>query len=246
MRRIPFILMCTVAASARAHAEYVLTVYAGTSASARSDLRVRQSTTDSDATFGDVGWEPRAFEDAPYYGVSFAWYPRAGTHWNASFDFTHYKMYLSTADIVHVQGRWNGALVDEHGPVSARISTFEISHGVNLAAVNLGWRWPVAAPGGFLSRVAPEVGAGLAGYFPHAEGSINGVPGDADYHLSGTGYQVFAGAEYRFSPRIGMVVRVKFDEGALDMTLSPQTRMETRTETFHGLAGLAVHWGDQP
>jgi hypothetical protein len=246
MRRISFFLISTAALSVPTYAEWVLALYTGTSHSARSDLRVRQSATGSDAIFRDVNWEPRPFDDAPYYGISLAWYPRDDPQWNASFDFTHYKMYLQTDDSAEVQGQWNGSPVDTRAPVDARISSFEISHGVNLSALNVGWRGSAAAQHGFLSRVTPEAGAGLVGYLPHAEGSINGVSSEADYHLSGSGYQAFAGAEYRVSPRIGVLVRVKFDVGRLDMTLSPQTRIETRSETLHGLAGVALHWGHQP
>src|SRR5689334_15361146 len=145
MRRNPLILLTACVLSTSAHAELVRTLYTGTSHSARSDLRVRQSSSDGDATFRDVGWEPRPFEDAPYYGVSLAWYPRVQDRWNTSFDFTHYQMYLKTQDTVLVQGRWNGESVDEHAPVDARISSLEISHGVNLTALNLGWRWAAAA-----------------------------------------------------------------------------------------------------
>lgn len=236
------LLLALAIGSQAANAEVVLTLYTGVSSTRRSDLHISQSSTSSDATFENVSWEARPFEDAPYYGLAVAWYPAPHARWGGGFDFTHYKMYADTAESLPVHGRWNGAPVDEVAPLGLRIQDLDISHGVNLMALNLIRRWSYPRRAGFLSRVEPEIGVGLAGYGPHAEGSINSLSSSANYQWAGGGYQLFAGREYRFTPHLGAMLNLKFDAGKLDIHLQPDARLETHTRTWHTIGGLVVHF----
>jgi len=211
------LVLCALASSA-AQAEWVLTLYTGTSRTGNSNLRVQQDTTGSDATFEGIHWEARPFEDAPYYGVSLSYFPASRPLWGGGFDFTHYKMYADNNPAVPVKD-------------------LEISHGVNLMALNVVRRWLPAE-----SSVEAIVGAGAGGYAPHAEGVINDVSVAGDYQWGGMAYQVFAGGEYRFSKRVGVLLEAKFDAGKLDIDLDAGTRLETHTRTVHVIGGLSVHF----
>lgn len=226
-----------------AHAELIVSVYTGTSHTWASDLRIRQSASGSDATFQDVHWQAHPFRPAPYYGVRISYFPETQPRFGGTFDFTHYKMYADTDRTLWVRGVWNGSPVNQSAAMSTRIQSFEISHGVNLTSLNAQYRWPSSfnANGG-TSHWEPHVGAGVVGYFPHAEGSINGVPSSANYPFAGFGGQVFAGTEYRLHKYVGLLVETKFDAGRLDIGLNPATQAETDTRTLHILGGVALHF----
>lgn len=222
-------------------AEWVVSVYTGISHTRSSDLRVRQPASGSAAEFRDVHWEARPFEAAPYYGVRISYFPERAPRLGGGLDFTHYKMYAQTDRVAAVRGTWAGSPVDERVPMSTRVQRYEVSHGVNLTALNLQYRW-VASDGVAHGRWLPHTGVGLAAYFPHAEGMISDVPADGNYQLAGFGYQLFAGTEYRLSRRVGLLVEVKFDSGKLDIDLDPGIRAQTNPRTLHALAGLSLHF----
>jgi lipid A oxidase len=225
-----------------AQAEVLLTLYTGVSSTRNTDLRISQPFTDSDATFESVSWRARPFEDAPYYGIAIAIFPGPPARLGGSFDFTHYKMYADTSESLRVHGRWNGSPVDEIAPLDTRIQNLEISHGVNLMTLNLLRRWSYPESRGLLSRFEPQIGVGLGGYGPRAEGSINGISSGADYHWAGEGFQLFAGGEYRFTRHLGIALNAKFDAGKLDIHLQPDARLQTHTRTLHAIGGLTVHF----
>jgi hypothetical protein len=233
-----------IAAIPAGHAQMAVSVYAGISNTRSSDLHIAQPETLSDATFSPVTWKGKPFEDAPYYGLRVTYVPPRLSRVGISLDFTHYKMYARTDRNASVNGSWNGAPVDTYDPIQARVSSLEISHGVNLTALDIEY-YPMKVPGISLSnRWLPYVGAGLVAYVPHAEGAINGLPGSADYQLAGWGYQLLAGTRYRVSRRLSLLVEAKFDAGSLEIDMTPRTRIDTDTRTAHLLVGLT--WGHSP
>jgi len=226
-----------------ARAETIVSLYTGTSHTHSSDLRLRQPGTQSDAEFQGVHWQARPFEDAPYYGVRISYFPTGRQQLGASLDFTHYKLYAEAERVLAVRGEWNGAPVDDVSAMRARVSDFEISHGVNLTSLNVQYRWGAergTSPAG--TRWQPHVGTGIVTYLPHAEGTVNGIAASGDYQLAGFGYQLFAGTEYLLSGRLSLLVETKFDAGHLDIDLDRATRAETRVRTLHALAGIALHF----
>lgn len=198
--------------------------------------------SNSDVTFDRLHWQARPFEDAPYYGLSFAYFPSDSARWGGSFDYTHYKMYAETDRQTRVQGQWNGVPVDESALVNSRIGALEISHGVNLVSLNAARRGSLPQTTGMLSRVTPLLGAGVVAYGPHAEASINGVSSGAGYRYAGAGFQVFASGEYRLSRHVGLLIQTKFDAGTLNIDLKPEAHLETRTQTAHLIGGFSLHF----
>jgi hypothetical protein len=242
-RALSVLLILLLVIPSAAHPEFVVSAYTGTSHTWASDLQIRQSTSASDADFQDVHWAAHPFREAPYYGIRVSYFPRDAPGLGGTFDFTHYKMYAETDRAVRIRGTWNGSPINQSALMNKRIQNFEISHGVNLTSLNVQYRWKGAFSfGGGTSRWEPHVGAGLVGYLPHAEGSINGVPSSANYPFGGLGGQIFAGTEYRLCRHIGLFAETKFDAGRLDISLVPATRAETNVRTLHAVAGLALHF----
>jgi hypothetical protein len=93
-----------VAASMTASAETTISGYLGDSWTRSSDLRVSQSATDSDATFQGVSWDSKSFQAPPYYGLRFTQFFESYPLWGIAFDFTHYKIYARTGDVVAFRG----------------------------------------------------------------------------------------------------------------------------------------------
>src|SRR5438105_14805297 len=83
------VVICSVAA----YAQTSISVYTGTSYTRHSDLRIEQSSSNTDATFRDVNWDARPFAQAPYYGIRLSRFSNRWPHLGISFDYTHYKIY---------------------------------------------------------------------------------------------------------------------------------------------------------
>jgi opacity protein-like surface antigen len=233
--KIVLIVALTLGIGSAARAEVIVSLYTGTSHTRASNLRIEQPSTATDVEIGGVHWEPRPFEDAPYYGIRVGYFPDSAARLGGGIDFTHYKMYADTDRMVAVRGTWNGVPINQRDPMSARVQNLEISHGVNLTALNLNYRWPG-------ERWQPYVGGGLTGYWPHAEGLINDTSVGGDYQFAGHGFQLLAGAQYGILKHVSLFAETKFDRGRLEIDLDPNVRVTTRTRTLHAIAGIAMHF----
>lgn len=217
---------------AAARAEIALSAYTGSSYTRRSDLHLEQAAIGTDATFGQVRWAPRPFSPAPYYGLRVSWFPTSAARFGASFDFTHYKAYARTGRAVPVRGAWRGEPVSAEEPMDVRVQQFEVSHGVNLAALSLVYRqaW---------GRWRPYGGAGVGLYFPHAEATLGPDFTSADYQAGGVGFQLLAGVEYAVARHWSAFLELKFDAGELDLDFEDGMRASTDLRTLHAVAGIA-------
>jgi hypothetical protein len=226
--------------SLEARAEWVVSAYTGVSHTFPTDLRVRQSSTGSDATFDGVSWAPHPFtQGAPYYGLRLSYFPSDSLHAGTMIDFTHYKMYAETADELHVHGTWNGVAVNEVTSLGARVQRLQVSHGVNLTSLDAEYRWGSTLAQGTWETHA---GGGLLVYLPHSEGTIDQVGVSNDYQYGGVGGQIFGGTEYGLSRHIALSMEGKFDAGSLDLTLDPSTRIDLQVRTAHLIGGVAFHF----
>ena len=224
---------------ATARAQTSVSVYTGTSFTRRSDLRVRQPATNSDATFRGVSWAARPFSQAPYYGYRLTHYFGAG-RLGFSLDYTHYKIYARTGRVVPVSGVWGGAAVNESARMDERVQDFNISHGVNMATGNVLYRWKGRPDAKFPEgRLQPYVGAGAGLYIPHSESTINNRATRGRYQTSGLGPQVLGGLQYGLSRRVGAFVEAKFNAGTAKVDTAGRGRAQTGLRTLHTLAGLS-------
>ncbi len=242
--KISFILAAISCVAATAGAETSISVYSGTSDTADSNLRIREPSSNSDATFHGVSWQAQPFDDSPYYGIRLTYFHTDSARWGASLDFTHYKIIGETDRTLPVDGLWNGATVRETAPMNLRVQHFEVSHGLNLVALNAIYRWPLGRGAALPeARWQPYVGAGLVTYVPHAEAEINGHPASAGYQFGGFGYQVLGGLECRLWQHVSVFAEFKLDGGSLDLDFQAGTHARTSVQTFHALAGVTYSMG---
>jgi hypothetical protein len=236
------IAIATLCLCGVARAEWVLSASLGTSDTFNSDLHIDQKGSNSAAVFRGVHWASGTFHQAPYYAVRLSYFPHRGARLGTTLDFTHYKMYAETERVLPVQGVWLGVPINTSAPMNARVQSWEFAHGVNMAAVNVQYRWASADAQDAAWHWEPHLGIGLASYWPHAEGLVNETYTSLDYQFAGLGGQVFAGAEYRMGRVLGLAVETKFNAGELDVALDPQTRVWTEVRTAHALGGLVLHF----
>jgi lipid A oxidase len=220
-------------------AETLFSAYTGSSYTRDSDLRLTQPGAGTDLTLRDVRWDAHPFKPAPYYGLRVTHFYDRDPHWGAAIDYTHYKMYAKTDRVVGTDGTLRGVPVSAPLPMNQVVQRFEISHGVNVLSLDGIYRWldlGIAA-----GRLQPYVGAGLAYYRPHAENTVGGVPFESGYEASGFGYQLFAGAQYWITERIGLFAETKFNSGTAKVDIAGG-RAETPLRTFHAVAGISYRF----
>jgi lipid A oxidase len=226
---------CVLVLQAPLAAETLFSAYTGTSYTRSSDLRLAQPGLASDFTLRDVHWDAHPFKPAPYYGLRVTHFYDRSPNWGAAIDYTHYKIYANTDRVVSADGTVRGVPIAAAVPMNQLVQRFEISHGVNVLSLNGIYRWLDA--GIAAGRLQPYVGAGLAYYVPHAENTVGGVPFEGGYKTSGFGYQLFAGAQYWMTERVGLFAETKFNSGTAKVDIAGG-RAETPLRTFHVVAGI--------
>lgn len=233
-----FFLVAIAAASRLAYAETTVSGYLGNAWTRSSDLTITQAVTNSDATFQGVDWESRSFESPPYYGLRLAWFIEPYPSWGVALDFTHYKVYARTGDVVRVNGRWNGSPVDESAPLENRVQSFSISHGVNYVGLLGLYRFRLDPSEAFPhGRLQPYVGIGPVYYINHPESTVNGLHSEG-YESDGWGYQAVAGLRYMVTNRWSLFGEVKFSDGRADVDVAGDGSATTSLRTVHAVFGV--------
>lgn len=237
-----FSLLALVAAGTPAcFAETTGSFYLGASHTANSDVRISQPGTGSDATFHNVSWDSESFTNPVYYGIRVSHFYEDSPDWGIGFDYTHDKVYAKTAQVVHVDGTWNGAPVNESAPMNQRVQSFSISHGVNIVALNAYHRWMSRTNDSLLClRCQPYVGAGLTYYVLHPENTVNGQSNAEGFTGSGFGYQLLGGLHFGITQTVGVFIETKFNSGKVKVNTAGGGRGETTLNSTQLLAGVSM------
>src|SRR5437867_7444206 len=227
-----------IIAAATASAETLISGYLGDSWTRSSDLRVSQSTTDSDATFQGVHWDSKSFAAPLHYDLRVTYFLEAYPAWGIALDFTRYKIYAPTGDPVPVRGRWNGVSVDESAPLDERVQRFSISHGVNYVGPLIVYRLNLFESTAFRNgRLQPYVGVGPIYYIDHPESTVNGLAVER-YEGSGWGWQALAGLRYRLTEHWSAFGALKYDQGRARVSVAGDGSADTRLRTGHAIFGI--------
>ena len=206
---IPVVLTATVTSGWNAaKADVSFALYLGASQTRASDLHVVQRGRGNDATLRGVSWPGFPFRFEPYYGFRL-------TYWNAShpqtqyvLDFTHYKIYGKTEDVVEQQGTWRGVAFHDTAPAQNRVQSFEMTHGLNMLGAGILQQFTASTDG-------PYAGGGPVLYFPHSENRVDGVAGGDRFDFGGFGFQLH-GTRARMRRRFAAVFRIQAQRGEAD------------------------------
>ena len=222
-------------------ADTSLSLYTGSSFTLSSDIHVQQPATGTDATFKGVTWDAKPFKNPPYYGIRLSHFFERFPRWGLGLDFTHYKIFAETDRVVPVSGTFNGMPVNESAPLNQRVQKFNVTHGVNLIALNTIYRWSFLPTESFTQgRLQPYAGVGLVYFLLHPENTVNNKNNNESYQGSGFGYQVLGGLHYGLTRNIGLFAETKFSSGEARVDTADQGRAETTLHTFHLLAGISL------
>lgn len=230
--------MACVAGSA--FAETTVMVYLGKSFTSKSDVHIRQPGTGTDATFRNVSWDSKSFEMPVYYGIRVNHFFEEQPNLGIGLEFTHDKAYARTGQVVHVDGTWNGAPVNEDARMDQRVQSFSMSHGLNILALNGYYREMYQMDNSFPNgRWQPYVGAGVAYYVLHAENTVSGQSNDERYKGAGFGYQVLGGLKYGITPTVGVFAEAKYNSGKVEVDTAGGGRGETDLKSSQLLTGVS-------
>lgn len=222
-------------------AETTASFYLGSSRTGNSDVRISQPGSGSDATFRSVSWDSESFKAPFYYGIRVTHFPDDRPEWGVGLDFTHDKVYARTSGVVHVDGTWNGAPVNEDAPMNQRVQTYGMSHGVNILGLSIYRRWMHQTSGAFLSeRWQPYAGAGLTYYVLHPENTVNGQHNSEGFEGGGFGYQLLGGLQYGVTQTVGVFIEAKYNSGRVEVGTAGGGRGETELKSSQLLAGVSV------
>ncbi len=209
-------------------ASVVLSFYIGASQTRPSDLHVEQPSRGNDATVRKVRWLGYPFRFEPYYGIRLSYTPPGAPQTSIALDFTHYKIYARTQDVVSQSGTWHGTALDESSAMSNRVQSIEMTHGLNMLGLSVFQQLST-------SREGVYVGGGPVIYVPHTESRIDGLM-HGNYGFGGWGFQTHAGLRTCIDDR-PVFGELKYNEGHPNVAIS-QGSAQMTLQTIQELAGL--------
>jgi hypothetical protein len=213
-----------------ARAEIRIAFYLGASQTKPSDLHVRQADRNNDATFHRVRWLAYAFRFSPYYGLRMIYTPPGHPMTRFALDFTHYKIYGQTEDVVTETGTWHGTAFEDAAPMRRRVQSFEITHGLNMLGL-MAMQQLSSSPDGLY------IGVGPVTYVPHSENRVDGIAGGDRYEFGGGfGVQTALGAQSCVANR-RVFAEGKYDTGGVRVSIA-DGHAETAVHTAHELVGV--------
>jgi len=223
-------------------AETTFSLFGGSSWTLNSDVHIQQPVVGTNATFHDVSWDNKPFSMPPYWGARANYFFERWPNWGLGLEYTHDKVYGQTNQVVQVSGIINGMPINQPALMNNYVQQFQISHGVNIIAFNIFYRWT----GNFASdafpngRLQPYVGVGPTYYILHGENTINFVDNHEVYRESGFGYQVLGGVQYWLFRHVGLFAETKFNSGRAQVNTAFNGTATTDLDTFQLIGGVSV------
>lgn len=177
----------------------------------------------------DVPWAAYPFRFEPYYGLRLSYNAPGQPETRIVFDFTHYKIYALTDQVVAQSGRWHGGPLQGASPMRESVQSFEVTDGLNVLGLSL----LQSVSGG---TNGPYVGGGPVLYVPHSENRVDGIAGGDRYGFLTFGFQAQAGVRGCVSSH-ELFAEAKYNGRQLVMPIAQGTA-QTTVRTTHELAGL--------
>ncbi len=167
-------------------AEWLFAFYLGAAHTQRAALAFSQRDPPSEISFTSTDFRGESFAPPLYYGYRVSYFP-GGAPLGVEGEFTHLKVYANL-------------------PGGSVVQRFSMSHGLNLALVNLAARRTIRDSGQGPIRITARVGAGPT--VPHVESAIQGVSREG-YELGSIALHAGAGMEIALRGHISMLAEYK-------------------------------------
>jgi len=215
-----------------AAAEWMIGGFIGGARSNDTSLTVHQPAQGTDVTFSSVHFDSASLDMPIYYGYRAAWFPRS--RWlGVEGELIHLKAIADTARITDARGSIGGRAADGSHTVNEVLTSFSITHGVNLLLVNA-----VARKRGLIGRL------GIGRSVPHAESAAGGATLE-EYEWGALSLQASGGAETRLTTSVYATVEYKLTRTVQDVSVVGGSA-RTPLVSHHLAAGLAIRLGARP
>jgi hypothetical protein len=215
-----------------AAAQWTFVGYVGDAWTAPGTMTVVDASADTFLRIADVEYASRSWDRPLYWGVRAGRTVSRDAPWVIEFEYIHLKAYATPEQVVRVDGTLNGRTVDGHEPFRATVERFQLSHGLNLLFVNLG----------FERRVHPRfvlvVRGGAGPTLPHVEATIREASRD-EYTWGRIGLQAAAGLNWSVKGPLFLTGELKgtFTRQRLDVG---SATTEAAFATIHLIIGVGV------
>jgi hypothetical protein len=224
-----------LATAGEARAQWFTAVYLGANHTHAATVAIERPADGISLEYRDVAFEARPFESPQYYGLRFGrWFGPSSRRIGVEVEFIHLKAYGRTDRQYEVAGDAGAfdQVTQPPAPMSALVSRYAMSHGLNLLLINVGLRAPLNQ--GPVALVA-RGGAGPA--LPHGETTIAGESRER-YEYGGLGAHAAGGFEIRLHARISGLIEYKITFAQPELTIAGGTGKMSAL-THHVAFGLA-------
>lgn len=236
-----FVAVCLSAVGvAPAQADWVVGGYLGAGHTMSGGLSIAQPAADTNVTFASIDYHGESFTLPVYYGYRITYFLPRASSLGVELEFIHLKVYARTEGITRATGRSLGIPVDQDVPVRDILESFSISHGLNLALVNLVARHALTGRAGSEGRLAVVGRMGLGPTIPHAESRIGGVAREG-YEIGALGLHLAGGLEARLARGLAAMAEYKLTHTDQSVAVS-QGQAQGRFTSHHGIFGFGWHF----
>jgi hypothetical protein len=223
-----------LATAGEARAQWFTAVYLGANHTHAATVAIERPADGVSLAYRDVAFDARPFESPQYYGLRVGRWFGPSRRIGVEVEFVHLKAYGRTDRQYEITG--DAGAFDQvtrpPAPMSALVSRYAMSHGLNLLLINVGLRAPVNQ--GPVALVA-RGGAGPA--LPHGETTIAGEARE-QYEYGGFGLHAAGGLELRLHARISGLIEYKITFAQPEITIAGGTGKMSAL-THHVAFGLA-------
>lgn len=182
----------------------------GTADIGRSDIRVRQSSTNTSLTYHSVRWDDEAGQFPPIYNFRAVYWPKEGDGFGYGFEFVHLKFIADPDQVVNVSGTLSGNPYNQTEPLGNTLQRWTITNGLNMFhAVGVARKHFSRSEGFPEGRASVYGGLGAGFAMPHPVTQFLGGPNRGGYEYGGFSWHILGGLQYRLTPKLGLCLECK-------------------------------------
>jgi hypothetical protein len=234
MRHVGAALALLACCASPARADWSFTAYRGDAATTANTVHIEHKAAGAgtDYTLKRASYDGQGWQKPVYYGYRLTHFSHGRPWLGLEAEFTHAKAVANVNQTLGI----NGA----SGTLSQVLQHYELSHGLNLALVNLVARRRLGENSA-ARRVDLVARAGGGLTFPHVEAIFEGVRTN-EYEYGGPAWQLGGGAEWRLVAGLTAVADARLSVAYEHVDIGP-AHLSGIFVSRHFDIGLAWHLG---
>ena len=183
--------------------------YLGKNLPASTYLKISQDINQTFLRFDGIKLSDKSFEFPLYYGFKISYRLKfVNPRTFVELEFIHSKVYSNPEQIVRAVGIYRNALVDSVIRFGDIVQNFSISHGLNYAILNYGYKV------GLKSYIFPFLKFGVGISVPHFETTIDSLSFER-YEVNDFVVQFSCGADFKIYKSVLGMVELKYTSGEI-------------------------------